>query len=152
MSSTDSVEGVQETCAQAYARALEAWGQWLRHWRRTGAPRALHATLVCKQIASEKFAAWRAELLADRSARQAVRATRTALALDQTLGQIRRDEQALDYDSGVRCSARCEPVARYSGGRTGRGAAQPLQCPPPGGRHHQALAKALVEWDQEAVP
>jgi hypothetical protein len=32
---------------------------WLRLWRHTGAPRALHATLVCKQIASEELAAWR---------------------------------------------------------------------------------------------
>ena len=97
MSSTDSVDGVQETRAQAYARALEAWGQWLRQWRRTGAPRALHATLICKQIASEKFAAWRAELRADRSARHAMRATRNALAMDQMLAQIRHDEQALDH-------------------------------------------------------
>jgi hypothetical protein len=95
MSSTDSVDGAQETRAQAYARALEAWGQWLRHWRRTGAPRALHATLVCKQIASEKFAAWRAELRADRSARHAMRAARNELALDQMLAQIRREEQAI---------------------------------------------------------
>jgi hypothetical protein len=41
--------------------------------QRAGNPRALHATLNCKQIASEKFAAWRAELQADRSARHAMR-------------------------------------------------------------------------------
>ena len=96
MFSTGPVDGVQGTRAQDYARALEAWGQWLQHWRRTGAPRALQATLVCKQIASEKFAAWRAELQADRSARHAMRAARTGLALDQMLAKIRRDEQALD--------------------------------------------------------
>ena len=84
MSSTDSVEGVQETRAQAYARALEVWGQWLRHWRRTGAPRALHATLICKEIASERFAAWRAELRAERSARQSIRIARTERDLQQT--------------------------------------------------------------------
>jgi hypothetical protein len=95
MSSTDAVDGVQETRAQAYARALEVWGQWLRQWRRTWGPRALHATLASKQIAAEKFAAWRAELQADRSARHAMRAVRTELALDQTLAQIRRDEQAI---------------------------------------------------------
>jgi hypothetical protein len=82
MSSTGSVGGVQETRAQAYARALEVWGQWLRQWRRTGTPRALHATLACKQIASERFAAWRAELRADRSARQSMRAARTELVLE----------------------------------------------------------------------
>jgi hypothetical protein len=92
-----SINGVRETRAQAYGRALEVWGQWLRHWRRTGAPRALHATLICKQIAAEKFAAWRAELRADRSARHAMRAARNELALDQMLAQIRRDEQALDH-------------------------------------------------------
>ena len=63
MSSTDLVEGMLETRAQAYARALEAWGQWLRQWRRTGAPRALHATLICKEIASERFAAWRGRVV-----------------------------------------------------------------------------------------
>ena len=65
MSTTNSVEGEQETRAQAHARALVVWGQWLQHWRRTGVPRALHATLVCKQIAAERFAAWRAELRSD---------------------------------------------------------------------------------------
>jgi hypothetical protein len=96
MSSTDSVEGVQDTHAQAYARALEVWGQWLRHWRRTGAPRALHATLICREIAGEKLAAWKDELGAHRSVRQAIRAAQAELALDQKLAQIRRDEQALD--------------------------------------------------------
>ena len=101
MSSTDSIGGVQETRAQAYARALEVWGQWLRQWRRTGAPRALHATLACKQIASERFASWRAELRADRSARQSMRAARTELALDQMLVQIRRDEEAVELARGL---------------------------------------------------
>jgi hypothetical protein len=101
MSSTDSVGGVQETRAQAYARALEVWGQWLRQWRRTGAPRALHATLACKQIATERFAAWRAELRADRSARQSMRAARSELVLDQMLVQIRRDEEASELARGL---------------------------------------------------
>jgi hypothetical protein len=96
MSSTGSVGGVQETRAQAYARALDVWGQWLRQWRRTGAPRALHAALTCKQIASERLAAWRAELRADRSARQSMRVARTERALDQMLVQIRRDEEAIE--------------------------------------------------------
>ena len=101
MSSTDSVGGVQETRAQAYARALEVWGQWLRQWRRTGAPRALHAALTCKQISSERFAAWRAELRADRSARQSMRVARTERALDQMLVQIRRDEEAIESARGL---------------------------------------------------
>ena len=58
MSSTGSVGGVQETRAQAYARALEVWGQWLRQWRRTGTPRALHATLACKR-GGDRVGAWR---------------------------------------------------------------------------------------------
>ena len=102
MSSTDSVGGVQETRAQAYARALEVWGQWLRQWRRTGAPRALHAALTCKQISSERFAAWRAELRADRSARQSMRVARTERALDQMLVQIRRDEEAIEFGARPR--------------------------------------------------
>ncbi len=90
MSSTDSIGGVQETRAQAYARSLEVWGQWLRQWRRTGAPRALHAALACKQIASERFGAWRAELRADRSARQSMRA---ALAVDNLTGALADDQE-----------------------------------------------------------
>ena len=71
------------------------WGQWLRQWRCTKAPRALHATLIiCKQIAAEKIAAWPAELQADRSARHAMRDARTELALDQMLAQNRCDEPA----------------------------------------------------------
>jgi hypothetical protein len=93
MSSTDSVEGVQETRAQAYARALEVWGQWQRHWRRTGAPRALRASLICKQIASERFAAWRAELRTERLARQSIRAARTERVLDRMLVHISHGEQ-----------------------------------------------------------
>ena len=94
MSSTRALDGAQETRAQAYARALEVWAQWLRQWRRTKAPLALHATLICKQIAAEKFAARRTELQADRSARHAMRDARTELALDQMLAQNRRDERA----------------------------------------------------------
>ncbi len=94
MASTDSSDGVQETCARAYDRALDAWGQWLRQWQRTKSPRALHATLVCKRIAAEKFAAWRAELQMQRSARQIMRVARAELGLDQMLYKIRRDERA----------------------------------------------------------
>ncbi|MGA9011532.1 MAG: hypothetical protein WB509_03485 [Acetobacteraceae bacterium] len=101
MSSTDSVGGVQETRAQAYARSLEVWGQWLRQWRRTGAPRSLHVALACKQIASERFGAWRAELRADRSARQSMRAARTERVLDQMLVQIRDDEKAIELARGL---------------------------------------------------
>ena len=95
MSTIDSVEGAQETCAQAHARALEVWGQWLRHWQRTGAPRALQASLVCKQIASERFAAWRAELRSDRLVRRSMRAARTERVLEQTLVLTGRDEPAI---------------------------------------------------------
>ncbi len=101
MSSADSVGGVQETRAQSYARALDVWGQWLRQWRRTGAPRALHAALTCKQIAAERFAAWRAELQADRSARQSMRVARTERALDQMLVQITHDEEAIEAARGL---------------------------------------------------
>jgi hypothetical protein len=111
MSSTDAVDGVQETDAQPYARALEVWGQWLRQWQRTKTPRALHATLICKQIAAEKFAGWRAELRADRSARHAMRAVRTELALDQTLAQIRRDEQAIKASGGLASGELAEVLA-----------------------------------------
>jgi hypothetical protein len=92
---------VQETRAQAYARALEAWGQWLRHWRRTGAPRALHTTLICKEIAAERFAAWRAELRAERSARQSIRIARTERDLEQMLVHAKRDEQAILATRGL---------------------------------------------------
>lgn len=95
MSTTDSVEGARETRAQAHARALEVWGQWLRDWRRTGAPRALHATLVCRQIAAERFAAWRAELRSDRLARRSMRAARTERVLEQMLVQTGRDERVI---------------------------------------------------------
>ena len=99
MSATDPIEGAQETRAQAHARALDVWGQWLQHWRHTGAPRALHAALVCKQIASERFAAWRAELRADRSARQSMRTARIERVLDQMLVQTGRDEQMIQSAS-----------------------------------------------------
>ena len=95
MSISDSVEGTQETRAQGHARALIVWGQWLQHRRRTGAPRALHATLVCKQIASERFAAWRAELRSDRLARRSMRAARSELVLDQMLVQSGCDERVI---------------------------------------------------------
>jgi hypothetical protein len=94
MTSNDALDRGQETCAQAYARALDVWGQWLRQWRRTGAPRALQTALICKQIASEKFDVWKAELRTDRSSRQAMRAARTGLSSDKMLHQIRRDERA----------------------------------------------------------
>jgi hypothetical protein len=102
MSTTDSVEGARET--QAHARALAVWGQWLRHWRRTGAPRALHATLVCKKIASERFAAWRAELRSDRLARQSMRAARAERLLDRMLVQGGRDEQVINSAEALEVS------------------------------------------------
>jgi hypothetical protein len=101
MSTTNSVEGEQETRAQAHARALVVWGQWLQHWRHTGAPRALHATLVCKQIAAERFAAWRAELRSDRLARRSMRAARTERVLDRMLVQGGRDEQVIRSANNV---------------------------------------------------
>jgi hypothetical protein len=104
MSTTDSVEGARETHAQAHARALAVWGQWLRHWRRTGAPRALHATLVCKKIASERFAAWRAELRSDRLARQSMRAARAERLLDRMLVQGGRDEQVINSAEALEVS------------------------------------------------
>jgi hypothetical protein len=83
--------------AHAYARALLVWGQWLRHWRLTGDPRALRTTLACKLIAAEKLAIWRAELALDRSvwAARAERAAREELSLHRVLRQIRRDERVL---------------------------------------------------------
>jgi hypothetical protein len=47
MTSNDALDRGQETCAQAYARSLDVWGQWLRQWRRTGAPHALQTDLIC---------------------------------------------------------------------------------------------------------
>ena len=52
MSSIDLVEG-QETRAQAYTRALEAWGQWLRQMAAHRGATRVHATLICKEIAAE---------------------------------------------------------------------------------------------------
>ena len=83
--------------AQAYARALMMWGQWLRHWRLTRDPRALRTTLACKLIAAEKLAIWRAELALYRSvwAARAERAAREEFSLHKVLRQIRRDERVL---------------------------------------------------------
>lgn len=83
--------------AHAYARALQIWGQWLRHWRLTRDPRALRTTLACKLIAAEKLALWQAELALNRSvwAARVERAAREELSIHRVLRQIRRDERAL---------------------------------------------------------
>jgi hypothetical protein len=47
MTSNDTLDRGQETCVQAYACSLDVWGQWLRQWRRTGAPHALQTDLIC---------------------------------------------------------------------------------------------------------
>jgi hypothetical protein len=89
---------MQETSSQAYGRALSVWGQWLRQYRRTRAPRALQTALVCSEIAAEKLVVWRAELKLNRSAGRAAReeqAERHALALDAVLREIRDDERVL---------------------------------------------------------
>lgn len=89
---------MQKTPAQAYGHALAVWGQWLRQWRLTRSPRALHTALICEQIAAEKLADWHGELKLNRSAIRAARAERAAreeLSLHKIMRQIRRDEREL---------------------------------------------------------
>lgn len=88
---------MQTPSLQAYARALQIWGQWLRHWCLTRDPRALRTTLACKLIAAEKLAIWQAELALRRSvwAARAERAAREEFSLHKLLRQIRRDERVL---------------------------------------------------------
>ena len=83
--------------AHAYARALQIWGQWLRHWHLTRDPRALRTTLACKLIAAERLAIWQAELGLRRSvwAARAERAAREEFSIHKVLRQIRRDERVL---------------------------------------------------------
>jgi hypothetical protein len=83
--------------AHAYARALQSWGQWLRHWCLTRDPRALRTAFTCKEIAAEKLAIWQAELALRRSvwAARAERAAREEFSLHKLLRQIRRDERVL---------------------------------------------------------
>jgi hypothetical protein len=68
----------------------------LKQWRRTGAPRALHTSLICKQIASERFADWRAELRADRLARRSMRAARAERVLHRMLAVPSARDHAAD--------------------------------------------------------
>jgi hypothetical protein len=88
---------MQTPSLQAYARALQIWGQWLRQWCLTRDPRALRTTLACKLIAAEKLAIWQAESALCRSvwAARAERAAREEFSLHKLLRQIRRDERVL---------------------------------------------------------
>jgi hypothetical protein len=83
--------------AQAYGRAVEAWGQWLHHWRRTRDGRALRTALACEWIAKERFAVWQAELKVNHSVwgAHAERAAREQLAVHKVMRQIRRDQRRL---------------------------------------------------------
>jgi hypothetical protein len=53
------------------------------------------------EIAAERFAAWRAELRAERSARQSIRIARTERDLEQMLVHAKRDEQAILATRGL---------------------------------------------------
>ncbi len=90
-------EGMQTT-AQVYGRALTVWGQWLRQYRHTRAPRALQTALACREIAAEKLIVWHADLKLIQSAMQTERAERVALtelSLDKIRCEIEGDELAL---------------------------------------------------------
>ena len=81
-----------------YGRALTVWGQWLRQFSHTRAPRALQTALTCREIAAEKLVMWHADLKLSQSAMQterAERATSTELSLDKIRREIEGDEQAL---------------------------------------------------------
>ncbi len=87
-----------QSSAQAYGRALTVWGQWLRQYRHTHAPRALQTALACREIAAEKLIIWHADLKLIQSAMQAERAervARTELSLDQIRREIEGDKQVL---------------------------------------------------------
>ena len=122
MSSTNSVEGMQETRAQAYARALEAWANGYGNGGAPGRHARFMPPSFCKEIASERFAAWRAELRAERFARQSMRIARTESDLEQMLVHTRRDEQAI---LATRAASAIWPTRwRTTGGRAhsiGRG-------------------------------
>jgi hypothetical protein len=84
--------------AHAYGRALAVWGQWLRQYRHTRAPRALQTALACREIAAEKLAIWHADLKLTQSVIQANRAARIArleLCLDEIRQEIQSDERML---------------------------------------------------------
>jgi hypothetical protein len=57
---------------------LTVWGQWLRQYRHTRAPRSLQTALICREIAAEKLAIWHADLKLIQSAMQTERAERVA--------------------------------------------------------------------------
>jgi hypothetical protein len=87
-----------QSSAQAYGRALTVWGQWLRQYRHTRAPRALQTALACREIAAEKLVIWHADLKLIQSAMQAERAERVActeLSLDKIRREIEGDEEVL---------------------------------------------------------
>ena len=87
-----------QPAAQAYGRALAVWGQWLRQYRHTRAPRALQTALACREIAAEKLGIWHVALKSNQSILQADRAERVArseLLLDEIRQEIRNDEQML---------------------------------------------------------
>ena len=87
-----------QSSAQAYGRALTVWGQWLRQYRLTRAPRTLQTALACREIAAEKLVIWHADLQLIQSAIQAERAervARTELSLDKIRREIEGDEQVL---------------------------------------------------------
>jgi hypothetical protein len=87
-----------QSSAQAYGRSLTVWGQWLRQYRHTRAPRALQTALICREMAVEKLALWHADLKLIQSAMQADRAervARTELSLDKIRREIEGDEREL---------------------------------------------------------
>jgi hypothetical protein len=87
-----------QPAAQAYGRALAVWGQWLRQYRHTRAPRALQTAIACREIAAEKLGIWHAELKSIRSVRQAervARSVRSELFLDKIQHEIQGDESVL---------------------------------------------------------
>jgi hypothetical protein len=93
----DTQRGAVSPSAQAYGRAVDVWGQWLRHWRLTRDGRALRAAFACEWIAKEKFAIWQAELKVNPSVwgAHAERAAREQLAVHKVMRQIRRDQRLL---------------------------------------------------------
>jgi hypothetical protein len=75
--------------ANAQARAVQVWIMWLRHWRDTRDPRALHTARIWRAHVREVAATRRAEL----KAQQAVyRDRRADLALDEAMYCIRYEE------------------------------------------------------------
>jgi hypothetical protein len=93
----DTQRSAVSPSAEAYGRAVEVWGQWLRHWHLTRDGRALRTTLACEWIAKEKFAVWQAELKVSPSVwgAHAERAAREQLAVHKVMRQIRRDQRLL---------------------------------------------------------